>query len=97
MISRHWIGIVKKDRVSDYTEHLEKITFPELKRISGFSDSYFLTRETQEGIEFLVVTEWDSIEAIKKFAGQEYDRAVVPKAAQNMIISFETKVKHYKI
>jgi heme-degrading monooxygenase HmoA len=96
MISRHWIGVAKKDHVKDYIRHLEDATFPSLRKIAGFIDSYYLTRPVDRGVEFLVITEWESIEAIKEFAGENYERAVVPKEVQEMMVAYDKEVRHYQ-
>jgi heme-degrading monooxygenase HmoA len=97
MISRHWIGIVKPDKVEEYKLYLQHSTFPSLKKISGFHNAYFMTRQVADGIEFLVVTEWESIEAIQNFAGRDFELAVVPDVAQKMMVRFDTTVRHYDL
>jgi heme-degrading monooxygenase HmoA len=97
MISRHWIGIVKKDRVDDYLAHLEKTVFPNLAKTEGLRNSYYLKRPVKEGVEFLIVTEWDSVEAIKTFAGKDYDKSVVDPYAKEMMVSYDKNVRHYTI
>jgi heme-degrading monooxygenase HmoA len=97
MISRNWTGLCKKERANDYIIHLREETFQKLKTIDGFIRASILTRELSEGTEFLIVTEWQSLEAIKQFAGSAYDTAVVPLQAQEMMIRYEEKVRHYEI
>jgi heme-degrading monooxygenase HmoA len=95
-IARHWTGLCKQDRASDYIHHLEQETFPRLKQINGFVRASILNRKTDEGIEFLIITEWNSLDAIRAFAGDLYETAVVPDAAQQMMIRFDTTVRHYE-
>jgi hypothetical protein len=97
MISRHWIGIVKADMVSDYLFHLEKTVMPNLNSNKGLKNAYYLKRELKDGTEFLIVTEWDDVESIKRFAGENYDQAVVDPYAKSMMITFDKKVRHYTI
>jgi heme-degrading monooxygenase HmoA len=97
MISRHWIGIVRKEKELDYVQHLEKTVMPNLGRNQGVINAYFLKREVKEGVEFLVVTEWKSVDAIKAFAGDDYDQAVVDPYAQSLMVTFDKKVRHYTI
>jgi hypothetical protein len=49
------------------------------------------------GIEFLIVTTWDSIESIRQFAGDEVDIANVPAEARAMMITFDPKAVHYEV
>jgi hypothetical protein len=97
MISRHWIGIVKADRVSDYLFHLEKTVMPNLNSNKGLKNAYYLKREVKDGTEFLIVTEWDNVESIKLFAGENYEQAIVDPYAKSMMITFDKKVRHYTI
>lgn len=97
MISRHWTGLVKKGREDEYLAHLKNETFKRLYQIEGFVNASILKRELTEGTEFLIITKWDSLEAIKQFAGENYETAVVPKIAQEMMRRFDKLVKHYEV
>ena len=97
MIARHWKGLVKKDRAADYISHLKNDTFEKLSHINGFVRASILSRNTETGVEFLIITEWNDIEAIKHFAGETYELAVVPKIAREMMVSYDPLVSHYEI
>lgn len=97
MISRHWKGIVKRACADAYVAHLERDTFPALKQLPGFVAASILRRETEEGIEFQIVTVWQSLDAIRAFAGQDVTAAVVPEAAQRLMASYDRFVVHYEI
>jgi heme-degrading monooxygenase HmoA len=97
MISRHWRGVVKTEKSDDYISHLQKDTFPQLGNIPGFVSASILRRSTAQGVEFVVVTTWDSMEAIGQFAGELADMAVVPPVAQAMMVEYDKKVVHYEI
>jgi heme-degrading monooxygenase HmoA len=97
MISRHWIGVIKKDKLEEYLTYLESAVLPKLANVEGLRNTYYLKREVAEGIEFLIVTEWDNVEAIVNFAGQEYDRAVVDEYSKSLLITYDKTVRHYVI
>ena len=97
MISRQWRGLAKASRAGDYIEHLRKETFPRLRRIAGFVDASILQRNADPGVEFLIVTRWTSLAAIRKFAGNDPVTAVVPAEVQEMMIEYDRKVRHYEI
>ena len=97
MISRHWTGLVKKGKEDEYIAHLKNETFKKLDQIEGFVNASILKRAQTEGTEFLIITKWDSLEAIRKFAGENYEVAVVPKIAQEMMISYDLVAKHYQV
>jgi heme-degrading monooxygenase HmoA len=97
MISRHWTGLVKKGREDEYIDHLQNDTFKKLFEIDGFINATILNRDSEEGIEFLIITKWNSLEAIKKFAGENYEIAVVPQIAKKMMIHYDNLAKHYEV
>lgn len=54
-----------------------------------------LKREIKEGVEFLIITEWESLDTIKQSAGEQFNTAVVPSLVQNIMIRYDDKVRHY--
>ena len=97
MIERHWKGIAKKERANDYISHLQNDTFKQMETIDGFISAKILSRNVSEGIEFLIITEWRTLDAIKQFAGANIDAAVVPKLVQDIMLTFDIMVKHYEV
>jgi heme-degrading monooxygenase HmoA len=97
MISRHWRGVAKPEEADHYVHHLRNDTFPKLGRIDGFIKASILRRPAGEGTEFLVVTTWQSIEAIRQFAGESVHTAVVPLTVQKMMVEYDREVVHYEI
>jgi heme-degrading monooxygenase HmoA len=97
MISRHWRGLAKPPHAEDYVQHLRSETFPSLTKISGFISASILRRELPEGVEFLIVTNWESIGAIQEFAGENFEIAVVPEKVQNMMLDYDRLARHYEV
>ena len=97
MISRHWTGVAKPGRVQEYMDHLKSETFPTIAAIPGFRRASILSREVDDGTEFHIVTLWDSMAAIRTFAGPAPDRAVVPPVVQGLMVRFDDDVRHYEV
>lgn len=97
MISRHWRGLARPERADEYVQHLRTETFPQLARIGGFIDASILRRALEGAVEFLVVTRWDSRDAIEQFTGGDIEIAVVPPAVQDMMLDFDRTVRHYEV
>jgi len=97
MISRHWKGLAKPGQAEAYVHHLKHDTFPTLARIRGFIQASILRRDLETGTEFQIVTVWDSIDAIKAFAGERPDVAVVPPSVQAIMSHCDERVVHYEI
>jgi Antibiotic biosynthesis monooxygenase len=96
-ISRHWKGVAKPEEADHYIDHLRTDTFPKLGKIDGFISASILRRSTGAGIEFLIVTTWRSLEAIRQFAGGAAQTAVVPPEVQAMMVDFDREAVHYEI
>lgn len=97
MISRHWKGIAKPGKAEAYIDHLKSDTFPKLARIRGFLSASILRREVEAGTEFQIVTVWESLDAIRSFAGPKVDVAVVPAGVQALMSIYDSHVTHYEV
>jgi len=97
MISRQWRGLVKATRSEDYVQHLRTETFPALSKLPGFVRATIHRRHLPDGVEYVVVTEWASLESIRQFAGDEAERAVVPAVAREMMLEYDQFARHYEI
>jgi heme-degrading monooxygenase HmoA len=97
VISRHWKGIVKPGQAEAYIDHLKSATFPKLASIPGFLSASILRREVEAGTEFQIVTVWDSLDAIRSFAGPKADVAVVPAGVQALMSAYDPHVVHYEV
>jgi heme-degrading monooxygenase HmoA len=97
MIERHWKGVAKRERAKEYIAHLQNETFKQIATIPGCMSAKILERDTEEGIEFLIITEWQDVESIKQFAGSNIETAVVPELVQGIMITYDKNVRHYKI
>ena len=96
MIARHWKGVAKASSAAAYVEHLRHDTFPALRKLEGFIDAAIFRREVPEGVEFVVITHWDTLEAIEAFAGRDIEVAVVAPAVQAMMVDYDRAVRHYE-
>lgn len=97
MIARHWKGVSFSDKSDEYILHLKEDTFKALEQIEGFVSARILLRELSDGTEFQIITHWDSLEAIKQFAGEKFDTAVVPESVRKMMLRFDAHVDHYEV
>ncbi len=96
-ISRHWKGVAKPEEADNYIRHLRSETFPALGKIEGFIGASILRRSIRQGTEFLIVTTWQSVEAIRRFAGESESTAVVPPSVRAMMVEYDGEATHYEI
>ena len=97
MIARMWRGFAIPERADDYVKHLQQSVVPELRQIDGFKGIYLLRRESSDGFVFVVLTLWESMEAIRKFAGENPEVAVVAPTARVLFREYDAEVKHFEI
>jgi heme-degrading monooxygenase HmoA len=97
MIERHWKGIAKSGEADHYIQHLLTDTFPRLATMTGFIRSSILKRTVDRGIEFRIVTVWDSLESVKQFAGETPGIAVVPSNVKKMMVEYDAFAYHYEV
>jgi len=97
VIARHWRGVAHAGRAQDYEQHLRAETFPLLHRIPGFVDAAILKRTVADGVEFLIVTRWQSMDAIRQFAGADPEAAVVLPVVEAMMVDYDHRVTHYEV
>ena len=97
MIARIWKGTTKADSTERYISHLEESVIPELSAIPGFCGVYVLRRVSTNTEEFLVLTLWESLEAIRRFSGPDAEHAVVAPKAQPLLASYDTRATHFDV
>ena len=97
MISRQWRGLAREDQAQNYVQHLRTDTFPALRKLPGFVGASVLSRNVNRGVEFVVVTQWESLESIAGFAGQDPEAAVVPAEVAAMMIEYDRRAKHFDV
>jgi heme-degrading monooxygenase HmoA len=97
MILRTWKGIAKADKAENFRQHLKTVTFPAVAKITGFVRGTVTTRTVDDGVEFFVATEWETLDAIRQFAGDEPTLAVVPGAVQEFMFGFDHYAHHYEV
>lgn len=97
MIERVWSARTTRQGAVQYADHFKRVVVPALTVLDGYRGARLLERELDGGIEVVVVTRWYSLDAIRAFAGQELDRAVVDPDAAVLFSDFDRKVRHYGV
>src|SRR5574341_1095284 len=97
MIARMWRGFATREKADDYVEHLQRSVVSELRQIDGFRGIYLLRRNSSDDVEFMVATLWDTVDAIRQFAGVNVETAVVAPAAKALLRAYDSTVTHYEI
>ncbi len=99
MISRIWHGFTTKNNADTYENLLKTEIFVGIKdrHIKGYKGIQLLRRELPGETEFITVMWFDSLDSVKDFAGNEYEKAVVPEKAQKVLSRFDKTSQHYSV
>ena len=97
MIARLWSARTTTTLSTGYLEHFWQSVVPELRKIDGYLSASVLVRPHRDWVEILVVTIWQSFEAIDAFAGPNRESAVVASAAAALLTDYDRIVRHYEV
>lgn len=97
MIVRMWRGQARAANADAYERFVTTRVFAGLPAIEGHRGAYLLKRAVGDEVEFIAVTLWDSHDAIRRFAGDPIDRAVVEPEARAVLSSFDDVVRHFEL
>lgn len=97
MISRVWSGRTAVENADAYERALREDVFPGIEgRVDGFRRAYVLRRSLGDGVEFVVITMFDSLAAIRRFAGEDYEVAVIEPEARKLLEQADERARHYE-
>ena len=99
MISRIWHGWTTPGNADAYETLLKSEIFAGIqnRQIAGYRGIHLLRRDLADEVEFVTVMWFDSIEAVRAFAGEDYTVAVVPEKARALLARFDARSQHYQV
>lgn len=97
MIARIWHGYTKPENADAYEAMLKPELLPGISNVEGYKASYLLKRDVGGETEFITIMLWDSIDAIRNFAGQDYEASVVPDERRKYLSRHDAKATHYQV
>lgn len=99
MIARMWRGWADDPAKADaYEDFLRETFLPAAAKLPGFRGAHVLRRLLESGeTEFTTLTRFDSIDAVKAFAGEDYEVANVAPRARELLSRFEARCTHHRI
>ncbi len=97
MIGRLWRGWTTTEDADAYEELLRTRILPGIHRVDGYRGAYLLRRDVAEGVEFTTLTFFESMDAVRAFAGEEYEVAVVPPEARKLLTRFDERSAHHEV
>ena len=97
MIGRLWHGWTKRENSDRYEQFVRTEVLPSYYKIPGYKGAYFFRREQQNETEFVALTFFADMQAVRRFAGDDYEAAVVPPEARKLLSRFEKQSRHYEM
>jgi heme-degrading monooxygenase HmoA len=99
VIARFWRGWTTPANADAYEALLRTTIFPGIRqrRIAGFRGIELLRRPVGPEVEFVTIMWFDSLEAVRAFAGADHEIAVVPEAAREVLRRFDERSAHYTV
>lgn len=97
MIGRIWHGWTTTGNADTYEKLLRSKILPEIHRVKGYKGAYLLRRNSQNSVEFITLTFFESMEAVRAFAGEDYEIAVVPPEARKLLSKFDERSVHFEV
>lgn len=97
LIARIWHGATPASRADEYTTYLERTGVLDCKATPGNRGVYVLRRIRQDRAEFTFLSLWESLDAIRSFAGDDYEKARYYPEDRDFLIELEPFVDHYDV
>ena len=97
MIARIWRGAVRAAQADEYYRYLEETGLKEYRQTAGNRGVQVLRRIQGEACEYLLITFWESWEAIRRFAGDQPEKAVYYPRDREFLLALEPDVQHFEV
>ena len=92
-----WRGVVRREDADEYTAYIRDTGIAEYTQTPGNRGAWMLRRDEGDRTEFVTYSLWDSLDAIRAFAGDDIEAAVYYPEDERFLIEQEDRVKHYEI
>jgi len=97
MIARVWKGWTSAENADAYEKLLQEVVYPGLQTIEGYVSGYILRHDNTDETEFVTVNLFDSLDAVKAFAGPNYEVPVFEPEARHLLAKVEPIARHYDV
>lgn len=97
MIARTWRGAVAAEDGQAYADYMQETGVAGYARIPGNRGVWMLRRELGDKVEFLMFTLWESLDAVKGFAGEDHERAVFYPEDDRFLVERDEESHHFEV
>ena len=97
-IIRTWKGWTTIENAPIYEDMLINEVFPTVKKngVDGLEKVSISTQDGKNEVEFFLALQFDCIDSVKKFAGENYETAYIPENAKRVLLRYEKTAQHYE-
>jgi heme-degrading monooxygenase HmoA len=96
VIARTWTGVVRRADADAYADYIRETGFAEYGETGGNRGAWMLRRDDGDRTEFVTLSMWESVDAIKAFAGEDIEAAVLYPEDERYLVG-ESRVTHYEV
>ncbi|HEX9186418.1 MAG TPA: DinB family protein [Vicinamibacteria bacterium] len=97
MIARSWDGLTRAAQADEYADYVRRTGVTDLAATDGNLGVYLLRRREGERARFRVLSLWDSMEGIRRFAGDEPEKARYYPEDERFLLALEPRVEHFEV
>jgi aminoglycoside 6'-N-acetyltransferase len=97
MIARIWRGSVRRQDADEYTDYMRKTGVAAYKATAGNRGVWMLRRDVDDRTEFVMFTLWESLDAVKGFAGEDYETAVFYPEDDRFLVERDLRASHFDV
>jgi heme-degrading monooxygenase HmoA len=97
MLARIWSGAVRREDGDAYSEYMDATGVPAYAATPGNRGVWMLRRDIGDRAEFVMFTLWESLDAVKAFAGEDYETAVFYPEDDRFLIERDAQARHYEV
>jgi len=97
VIARIWRGVVRRSDADEYARYIDETGIAEYAETPGNRGAWMLRRDDGDRTEFLTFTLWDDLDAVKAFAGEDYETAVYYPEDERFLVEHDDVCAHYDV
>jgi heme-degrading monooxygenase HmoA len=97
VIARVWRGAVTAEDSQAYADYMQETGVPGYAQLPGNQGVWMLRRDLGDRVEFVMFSPWDSLEALTRFAGSDYERAVFYPEDERFLLERDEGARHFEV
>jgi heme-degrading monooxygenase HmoA len=97
VIARLWRGWTSRENAEPYERFLREQMFPSMHRVPGFLGVELLRRDSGDEVAFVTISRFESFDAVRAFAGEDYEHAVIEPEARALLARADERSEHFEV